>query len=82
MGQLTFTLSLTSMIACANYYLSLGETYKLAERSFTHIYKYMEENPTGPKRKHKDTIKHMEEAVSSDSTVSPVTKVMDNNFMM
>ena len=47
-----------------------GQTYKLTECSFTHVYKYLEENPTGPKRKLKETIQHMEEAFSSNSTVS------------
>lgn len=54
---------------CYSVYFS-SETCKLVEHSFTHIYKYVEENPTGPKRKLKQTIEHMEEASSSSSTVS------------
>ena len=47
----------------------VGETFHLRERSFTHIYKYIEENPTGPKRKLEETLEHMKTAVSSNSTV-------------
>jgi len=35
----------------------------------------VEENPTGPKRKLKETVEHMEKAASSDSTVSLTTKI-------
>jgi len=34
----------------------------------------VEENLTGPKRKLKETVEHMEKAASSDSTVSLTTK--------
>ena len=48
----------------------VGESFCLGENRHTHIYRYNQEDPTGPARDHKTTLKHMKDAVSSNSTVS------------
>ena len=53
-------------VVCISY---LGETHHIAERSYTHIYKYMEANPVGPKRTKGETLNHMKTAFSTNSTV-------------
>ena len=57
-------------------YNYIGETHHLGERSHTHIYKYMEENPTGPKRNFSETLEQMKTAVSSNSTVSVLSCII------
>ena len=49
--------------------IHVGETHHIKERSYTHIYKYMEANPVGPKRTKSETLNHMKTAFSSNSTV-------------
>lgn len=60
-------------------FYSTGETYHLRERSYTHVYKYTEENPTGPKRKLSETLEQMKTALTSNSTVSDLNNSIECN---
>ena len=51
------------------YNTCVGETHHIKERSYTHIYKYMEANPVGPKRTKSETLNHMKTAFSSNAIV-------------
>ena len=51
-------------------YHHIGETHHIKERSYSHVYKYMEKDSVGPKRSKQETLKHMKQAFSSNSIVS------------
>ncbi len=42
----------------------------MGARSHTHVFPYIEENPDGPLRNHKDTLLHARTATTSNSNVS------------
>lgn len=52
-----------------NYTIFAGETQRISESGYTHVFKYQDKNPVGPVGTSVETVQHMKKALAHNSTI-------------